>query len=73
MNVCCWDRIVGSWAAGDCQGLDDAWTTDLFPDLGSWWGRYEYVTGIGFAAQKACRFSHSVSLSRVRCQADAMF
>ncbi|WP_116215270.1 transcriptional regulator [Streptomyces olivoreticuli] len=50
MNVRRWDRIVGSWAAGDYQGLDDAWTTDVLPDLGSQWGQYEYVTNIGFAA-----------------------
>ncbi|MEU4507148.1 transcriptional regulator [Streptomyces sp. NPDC024089] len=50
MNVRCWDRIVEAWAAGDVQGLDDEWTTDVLPDLGSQWGQYEYVTNIGFAA-----------------------
>ncbi|MEU5431504.1 transcriptional regulator [Streptomyces olivoreticuli] len=50
MNVRRWDKIVGSWAAGDDQGLDAAWTTDVLPDLGSQWGQYEYVTNIGFAA-----------------------
>ncbi|MFI5775415.1 transcriptional regulator [Streptomyces sp. NPDC051658] len=50
MNVRGWDRIVEAWAAGDDQGLDDAWTTDILPDLGSQWGQYEYVTNIGFAA-----------------------
>ncbi|MBO0651263.1 transcriptional regulator [Streptomyces triculaminicus] len=50
MNVRRWDRIVASWAAGDDQGLDDTWTTDVLPDLGSQWGQYEYVTNIGFAA-----------------------
>ncbi|MGW3108344.1 transcriptional regulator [Streptomyces sp. NPDC001100] len=50
MNVRRWDRIVASWAAGDHQGLDDAWTADVLPDLGSQWGQYEYVTNIGFAA-----------------------
>jgi hypothetical protein len=50
MNVRRWDKIVGSWAAGDHQGLDDAWTTGVLPDLGSQWGQYEYVTNIGFAA-----------------------
>ncbi|MBB5121866.1 hypothetical protein AF335_09405 [Streptomyces eurocidicus] len=50
MNVRRWDRIVTSWAAGDHQGLDDTWTTDVLPDLGSQWGQYEYVTSIGFAA-----------------------
>ena len=50
MNVRRWDKIVGSWAVGDHQGLDDAWTADVLPDLGSQWGQYEYVTNIGFAA-----------------------
>ncbi|MER6611170.1 transcriptional regulator [Streptomyces sp. NPDC000927] len=50
MNIRRWDRIVGSWAAGDHQGLEQAWTTDVLPDLGSQWGQYEYVTSIGFAA-----------------------
>ncbi|MEU8548887.1 transcriptional regulator [Streptomyces roseoverticillatus] len=50
MNVRRWEKIVGSWAAGDYQGLDDAWTADVLPDLGSQWGQYEYVTNIGFAA-----------------------
>ncbi|MFI9723921.1 transcriptional regulator [Streptomyces sp. NPDC052396] len=50
MNVRRWDKIVGSWAAGDYRGLDDAWTTDVLPDLGSQWGQYEYVTNVGFAA-----------------------
>ncbi|MGW1355260.1 hypothetical protein ACWCQE_39355 [Streptomyces sp. NPDC002409] len=45
-----WDRIVDAWATGDHQGLDDAWTFDVLPDLGSQWGQYEYVTNIGFAA-----------------------
>ncbi|MER5618683.1 transcriptional regulator [Streptomyces sp. NPDC002215] len=50
LNVRRWDRIVEAWAAGDLQGLDDEWTTDVLPDLGSQWGQYEYVTNIGFAA-----------------------
>ncbi|WP_019064880.1 hypothetical protein [Streptomyces prunicolor] len=50
MNVRRWDKIVGSWAAGDHQGLDEAWTADVLPDLGSQWGQYEYVKNIGFAA-----------------------
>ncbi|MFJ9154165.1 transcriptional regulator [Streptomyces sp. NPDC102270] len=49
MNVRRWDRIVGSWAAGDHQSLDDAWQ-DTIVDLGSQWGQYEYVTNVGFAA-----------------------
>ncbi|MGW1847939.1 transcriptional regulator [Streptomyces sp. NPDC001966] len=50
MNVRRWDRIVEAWAAGDVQGLDEEWATDVLPDLGSQWGQYEYVTNIGFAA-----------------------
>ncbi len=50
MNVRRWDKIVGAWAVGDYQGLDDAWTIDVLPDLGSQWGQYEYVTNVGFAA-----------------------
>lgn len=49
MNVRRWDRIVGSWAAGDRQSLDAAWQ-DTIVDLGSQWGQYEYVTNVGFAA-----------------------
>ncbi|MGW2369876.1 hypothetical protein ACWCZ5_30400, partial [Streptomyces sp. NPDC001667] len=37
-------------SSSDYQGLDDAWTTDVLPDLGSQWGQYEYVTNVGFAA-----------------------
>ncbi len=45
------DPGVGLWrAAGDEQGLDDAWTTEVLPDLGSQWGAYEYCTSVGFAA-----------------------
>ncbi len=50
MDVRRWDRIVGSWAVGDYQGLDDVWTTDVLPDLGSQWGQYEFCAGVGFAA-----------------------
>ncbi|MEV8478599.1 transcriptional regulator [Streptomyces sp. NPDC051173] len=50
MNVRRWDRIVGAWAAGDDQGLDDAWSTEVLPDLGSQWGAYEFCTSVGFAA-----------------------
>ncbi|MFB7214165.1 hypothetical protein [Streptomyces sp. NPDC056255] len=49
MNVRRWGRIVEAWAAGDQQGLDDAWQ-DVIVDLGSQSGQYEYVTGNGFAA-----------------------
>ncbi|GAA0480110.1 transcriptional regulator [Streptomyces stramineus] len=50
MNIRRWDKIVSSWAAGDHQALDDTWTADVLPDLGSQWGQYEYVTNVGFAA-----------------------
>ncbi|MFI1801907.1 transcriptional regulator [Streptomyces sp. NPDC020379] len=50
MNVRRWERIVAAWAAGDEQGLDDAWTADVLPDLGSQWGQYEFCTSVGFAA-----------------------
>ncbi|WAU78374.1 transcriptional regulator (plasmid) [Streptomyces sp. Qhu-G9] len=49
MNVRNWDRIVGAWAAGNDQELDEAWVDQVI-DLGSQWGQYEYVTNIGFAA-----------------------
>ncbi|MEZ0069278.1 hypothetical protein ABIA32_005322 [Streptacidiphilus sp. MAP12-20] len=44
-----WDEIVASWAEGDLTALDDAWV-DQITDLGSDWGKYEYVTSIGFSA-----------------------
>ncbi|MGW2082921.1 transcriptional regulator [Streptomyces sp. NPDC001939] len=50
LNVRRWDRIVGAWAADDLRSLDDAWTADVLPDLGSQWGQFEYVTNVGFAA-----------------------
>ncbi|GAA0455088.1 hypothetical protein GCM10009544_17280 [Streptomyces stramineus] len=59
MNVRRWDKIVTSWAAGDQQGLDDAWPTEVLPDLGSQWGQYEYVTNIGFAVQRVRRITGS--------------
>ncbi|RII06898.1 hypothetical protein DSC45_34965 [Streptomyces sp. YIM 130001] len=50
MNVRNWDGIVDSWATSDDQGLDDAWTDGVLPDLGSDYGAYEYCTAVGFAA-----------------------
>lgn len=50
MNVRRWDRIVGSWAAGDLRALDAVWTDGILPDLGSQYGAYEYCTSVGFAA-----------------------
>ncbi|MFL1906089.1 transcriptional regulator [Streptomyces tauricus] len=49
MNVRRWDRIVGAWAAGNDQELDEAWVDQII-GLGSQWGQYEYVTNVGFAA-----------------------
>lgn len=49
MNVRNWDRIVGAWAAGDDQEMDEAWV-DQVVGLGSQWGPYEYVATIGCAA-----------------------
>ncbi|MHC3473173.1 helix-turn-helix domain-containing protein [Streptomyces sp. 7R007] len=50
LNVRHWDRVVAAWAAGDDQGMDEAWVNDVVVDLGSQWGQYEYVTAVGFAA-----------------------
>lgn len=50
MNVRRWDAIATAWANNDPRALDEAWTTDVLPDLGSQWGQYEYVSSIGFAA-----------------------
>jgi len=49
LNVRNWDRIVGAWATGDDQELDEAWI-DQIVDLGSQWGKFDYCTNIGFAA-----------------------
>lgn len=50
INVRRWDRIVAAWTIDDRQALEDVWTTDVLPDLGSQWGQYEYVSNIGFGA-----------------------
>jgi hypothetical protein len=44
-----WDRIVGAWDAGDEQALANA-CDDTLPDLGSEWGKYEYVAAVAFSA-----------------------
>ncbi|MEF9880955.1 transcriptional regulator [Streptomyces sp. P9-A4] len=49
LNIRQWDRIVAAWVAGDERALDDAWI-DQIADLGSDWGKYEYVSNLGFAA-----------------------
>ena len=50
LNVRHWDRIVEAWVAQDDAALDEAWISDAVVDLGSEWGRYEYVSNVGFAA-----------------------
>ncbi|MEU1150925.1 transcriptional regulator [Streptomyces sp. NPDC005863] len=49
LNIRRWDMLIRAWAAGDAGGLDDAWV-DVIVDLGSQWGKYEYVSAVGFAA-----------------------
>lgn len=49
LNIRSWDAIITAWAAGDTAALDAAWM-DKMTDLGSQWGKYEYVTAVGFAA-----------------------
>ncbi|MBD0708836.1 MULTISPECIES: transcriptional regulator [unclassified Streptomyces] len=49
LNIRRWDGIVAAWVTGDERALDDAWV-DQIADLGSDWGKYEYVTNLGFAA-----------------------
>jgi len=44
-----WDAIIDAWSRNNPQALDDAWI-DQITDLGSQWGKYEYVTSVGFAA-----------------------
>jgi hypothetical protein len=48
-NVRRWDAIVAAWAQQDFDRLDEAWE-DQYSEIGSQWGSYEFVTGIGFAA-----------------------
>lgn len=49
INIRRWDRIVGAWRAGDEAALADAWDETL-PDLGSDWGKYDYVSAVAFSA-----------------------
>jgi hypothetical protein len=44
-----WDAIVAAWQVGDDAALADAWD-DAMTDLGSDWGKVEWVTSVGFAA-----------------------
>ncbi|GGN44956.1 transcriptional regulator [Streptomyces fuscichromogenes] len=49
LNIRTWDAIIDAWSQGDPQALDSAWI-DQIVNLGSQWGKYEYVTSVGFAA-----------------------
>ncbi|MFG2940689.1 transcriptional regulator [Streptomyces sp. NPDC048282] len=49
LNIRTWDAIIDAWTTADAQALDDAWI-DQIVNLGSQWGKYEYVTSVGFAA-----------------------
>ncbi|MBB1262428.1 transcriptional regulator [Streptomyces alkaliterrae] len=49
LNIRHWDAIINAWAKGDSRMLDDAWI-DQMVELGSQWGKYEYVTSVGFSA-----------------------
>lgn len=49
LNIRNWDAIIDAWARGDAQALDNAWI-DQMVNLGSQWGKYEYVGSVGFAA-----------------------
>ncbi|MET8978959.1 transcriptional regulator [Streptomyces sp. NPDC004539] len=49
LNIRHWDAIIHAWSRNNPQALDDAWI-DQITDLGSQWGKYEYVTSVGFAA-----------------------
>lgn len=49
LNIRRWDAIVEAWAADDAAALDDAWIEQIV-DLGSQWGKYEYVASVGFSA-----------------------
>ncbi|GAA2238336.1 transcriptional regulator [Streptomyces nogalater] len=48
-NIRAWDAIIDAWARNDPRALDDAWIDQII-NLGSQWGKYEYVTSVGFAA-----------------------
>ncbi|WP_329240865.1 transcriptional regulator [Streptomyces sp. NBC_01478] len=49
LNIRNWDAIIEAWATTNAPALDDAWI-DQMVNLGSQWGKYEYVTSVGFAA-----------------------
>lgn len=45
-----WDELVDAWAAGDVGAMDAIWEDIAEADLGSEWGAYVMVSGIGFGA-----------------------
>lgn len=49
LNIRNWEAIIDAWARADAQALDNAWI-DQMVNLGSQWGKYEYVGSVGFAA-----------------------
>ncbi|MBQ1094472.1 transcriptional regulator [Streptomyces sp. B93] len=49
LNIRNWDAIIDAWARQEAQALDNAWI-DQMVNLGSQWGKYEYVSAVGFAA-----------------------
>lgn len=49
LNIRHWGPIVRAWAEGDDDAMEASWI-DQIVDLGSDWGKYEYVTNVGFAA-----------------------
>ncbi|MEU3032729.1 transcriptional regulator [Streptomyces incarnatus] len=49
LNIRNWDAIIDAWSKGETRALDDAWI-DQMVNLGSQWGKYEYVTSVGFTA-----------------------
>lgn len=49
MNIRRWDNLVAAWAAGDDEQFAHVWD-DHLTDIGSEWGKYEFVAAVGFAA-----------------------
>ncbi|WP_227985540.1 hypothetical protein [Nocardia spumae] len=45
-----WGRLVGQWAAGDIDGMNDTWHVLAADTLGTDWNAYNVVDHIGFGA-----------------------
>jgi hypothetical protein len=45
-----WDRLIDQWSAGDMDGMNAEWEDIAEDTLGSEWGAYTSVAGIGFGA-----------------------